>query len=329
MSRRSRFMIGTFVVVVLLFSMTYAGAGALIYSRLSTVTPQCGAAANGAHVANTPAAFAQDSPEAQAFWMSDYEEVTFSSREDNLTLSAWYVEAEGSAPDSLPTVILVHGLNGCKRVPAILLPAGMLHRAGFNVLMIDLRDHGDSQIEDGRFAGGTEEFRDVLGAWDWLVNERGIAPERIGLFGTSLGAASVMMAAGGEPRVAAVWEDSGFADISTAIVDFLTYNRLPTLFAPAAPLVGRAISGDDISSRSPLAEIPRLMDRPMFIVHGDADVLMPVEHAYKLADAVRAQGGEIEPWIARGSGHVMAMFDYTDEYEQKLIAFFEDALVGS
>ena len=44
----------------------------------------------------------------------------------------------------------------------------MLARSGFSVLMMDLRDAGDSDVEDGRVAWGTEEYLDVLGAWDWL-----------------------------------------------------------------------------------------------------------------------------------------------------------------
>ena len=66
-------------------------------------------------------------------------------------------------------------------------------------LRIDLRNHGDSGTTGGRHTGGIRESADVLGAWDWLVAERDLTPERIGLFGISLGAASVVIAAGDEP----------------------------------------------------------------------------------------------------------------------------------
>ena len=39
---------------------------------------------------------------------------------------------------------------------------------GFGVLLMDLRDHGDSEGDDARFAGGSEEYLDVLGGWDWV-----------------------------------------------------------------------------------------------------------------------------------------------------------------
>lgn len=319
MSRRNRSIIIVFVLVTLLVVVGYVGAGVYIYNRLSSVQPAC-ANLPAAQTDNMPSAFNAFSVDTTLFQMPNFEAVSFPSRSDNFNLSGWYVPAENATADT-PAVILVHGLNGCKRSSAILLPAGMLHRAGFHVLMLDLRDHGDSAIEDGRFAGGTEEYRDVLGAWDWLVNDQGIAPEHIGLFGTSLGAASVLNAMADEPRIAAAWEDSSFADLRVALEDFLTYNGFPTFFAPAAPFVGRIISGDDITSPSPLSSISQINGRPLFIVHGDADRLMPVKHAYALAAVVG-----VEPWIAVGSAHVGAMFDYTDEYQQRLTNFFNQYL---
>ncbi|HLO35912.1 MAG TPA: alpha/beta fold hydrolase, partial [Candidatus Deferrimicrobium sp.] len=107
-------------------------------------------------------------------------------------------------------VILVHGYNACRRDWTVLLPAGMLHQAGFGVVVPDLRNHGDSDIDDGRWAGGAKEYRDVLGAFDWL-RAHGVPGERIGIFGASLGAATATIATGEEPGVAALWADSSYA----------------------------------------------------------------------------------------------------------------------
>ena len=41
----------------------------------------------------------------------------------------------------------------------VLVPAGILHRAGFGILALDLRNHGDSAVPDGRWAGGAENGR--------------------------------------------------------------------------------------------------------------------------------------------------------------------------
>ena len=63
----------------------------------------------------------------------------------------------------------------------MLLAAGMLHKAGMAVLLIDLRNHGDSTVVNGRYAAGTREYRDVLGGWDWLVAQ-GHPAARTGVF---------------------------------------------------------------------------------------------------------------------------------------------------
>ena len=309
------------VIVALVLAVGYVGASAYVYNRLSTTVAGCGVAENRAF---TPAQFSSESVDTTPYLMPDYQEVTFSSRGDEITLSAWYIPAEDEV--NAPAVVLVHGLTSCKRSPSVLIPAGMLHRAGYSVVMPDLRDHGDSQIEDGRYAGGSEEWRDALGAWDWLVNERGIPAERVGMFGVSLGAATAMIATGEEPRVAALWEDSGFASIQAAVDAELRRNGFPTLLSGGALTLGRLISGDDILAYSPLAAMSKLDGRPIFITHGSADARLSVQYAQDLAEAVRAAGGSVEPWIVDGATHVEAMFLQPEEYERRLLAFFDAAL---
>jgi uncharacterized protein len=312
------------VLVALLLLIGYVGASTVVYNQLSQTRNLCGP--NVGDTDFTPAAFTSDDVDTTPYLMPDFEEVTFPSRDASLTLRAWYVAAPDAAEATARTVVLVHGLQSCRRSGSVLIPAGMLHRAGYNVLMPDLRDHGDSQVEDLRFAAGTEEYRDVLGAWDWLVNERAIAPERIGLFGVSLGAATVMIATGEEPRVAAVWEDSGFADIQVAVNAELTRNGFPTFLSSGALLMGRVIAGDDIASLSPLGAMAKLEGRPIFITHGDQDQRLSVDYAGDLADAVNANGGSVEPWILPGLAHVEGMFKMPEEYEQRLIEFFNAVL---
>ena len=53
--------------------------------------------------------------------------------------------------------MVTHGLSSCKCEGAILVAAGMLHRAGFNVLLYDLRNHGQSDSDGGRTAMGNKE----------------------------------------------------------------------------------------------------------------------------------------------------------------------------
>ena len=308
----------------------YAMATYLVYDRLSATAAHCG----GRFTNDTPARFdtegvssefAADDFDTTPYQMPDFRDVSFPSRDPRqppLTIRAWWIPA---ARADAPAVIVVHGWGGCRRDPAILLPAGMLHRNSFSVLMIDMRDHGDSDVEDGRYAAGTEEYRDVLGAWDWL-RAQGVPAERIGLFGHSGGAPAVVMAMASEPGVAATWEDSGDADIEEALAEELARAGFPGWLTPGGLLWARLVAGDDLTGRNPLVETERIGARPLEIVHGAADERISAHHARDLA-AVRARFVPgYEPWIVPGARHIEAPFSVPDEYERRLVTFFRESL---
>ena len=210
----------------------------------------------------------------------------------------------------------------------MLLAAGMLHKAGIAALLIDMRNHGDSTVVNGRYAGGTREYADALGGWDWLV-AHGHPATRTGEFGMSLGAATALIATGEEPRVAAVWEDSSYADVDEAVAAELTRHQYPTWLRYGGYLVAQVVSGDDLLARSPVEEVAKLHGRPIAITHGSADERLSVTYASELADAVRASGGSVNPWIVDGAKHTQAIAVHPAEYERRLDAFFEAALSGT
>lgn len=310
------------VLLVAVCAVAYGAASAVVYDDLTKVTGDCPASM----AANTPEEF--DTPDHPTFDATPYlmpapDTVAFPSRDPAITISGWFI----SAPDkSAPAVVIVHGHGSCKRAASVLVPAGMLHRDGFAVLLIDLRDHGDSTYEDGRYAGGTEEYRDVLGGWDWLQSAKGYATSQIGLLGVSLGAATALIATGEEPRVAAVWEDSSYADIEVAIRAELARNGYPTFLEPGGLMMARLLSGDELASRSPLDAVHKLHGRPIFITHGDADQRLSVAYGHQLEAAVASDGGAVESWFVPGAGHIDAMFLHPEEYGARLVAFFRQTL---
>jgi uncharacterized protein len=253
------------------------------------------------------------------------EDVAFESLTPGLSLRAFWApprEPEG------PVVIVVHGRGSCRRDAVSLLPAGMLARHGFGVLVMDLRDHGDSDREDGQWAGGVDEWQDVLGAWHWL-RARGYAAEHIGLYGGSMGAGSVAFAMGNEPSVAAGFLDSPYADILSASMAYAEAHGTPAWMVPGALFVGGLISGDNLLGDSP-ARIFReeLAGRPVFIVHGEADDTISVDQGKALAKAASAGGSPVEPWILPGVEHVQAAFIEPETYERRMTDFFARALGG-
>ena len=311
-------------ILALLAIVAYLLVGLYVYDKLSAIEPGC----NEEHAGNTPASFQadrNDHEDTTPYLMPEYETVTLPSRDPGVQIAAWYVPA--GQPAQTPAVVLVHGHGSCRREGRMLLAAGMLHKAGIATLLIDMRNHGDSTVVNGRYAGGTREYADALGGWDWLVAQ-GHPASRTGEFGMSLGAATAMIATGEEPRVAAVWEDSGYADVDEAVAAELTRNGFPTWLRYGGYLVARVMSGDDLLGLSPLKAVGKLHGRPIAITHGSIDERVSVAYASELADAVRASGGTVDPWIVDGAHHTQAIALDPAAYERRLDAFFESALAN-
>jgi len=307
-------------IVAVLAVVAYMGMSVVLYNTLATVEPKCA----GEFADNTPAQFtaAPFMPDLDTvpYFMPDYETVEIPSRDAGVTLSAWYVAGDSGKP----TVMVVHGLGvgapDCKHQPRALLPAGILHRAGYNVLLIDLRNHGDSTSTGGKWAAGTEEYRDVLGAWDWLQSEKGAVPAQIGLLAYSGGTASALIAMGEEPRIPAIWLDSPFVNIFETISDTLEADGYPRFLAPGGILMARLMSGYDLYARTPENAVRGFTDQAVFVVHCQEDATLPVKYAQDMADILKLSADHL--WIAEGCGHVQSVFNYLPDYEQKLTSFF-------
>lgn len=326
-SRRRLLPIGLGVILVLGVA-GYAAAGLVAAQVTLGVKGGC----DDAHASFTPADFATnvwlsgdwDAPgfDVSPYLMPQFSEVTFPSRDEpSITIHGWWVP--GPTADG-PAVVVVHGWGSCRRDPTILVPAGMLHREGFSVLLIDMRDHGDSAREDGRYGFGSDEYRDVLGAWDWLTAE-GVAPGRIGLFGQSGGAAAVVVAMGEEPRVAAGWEEAGAADLATVAVEEARYAHQPEILIPGV-IAWMWLFGDDVINRSPLKEAYKIGTRPFQVVHGWMDERVAPHHAKDLEEAIQVANPASRAWLIAGAEHVQGPFLVTEEYQRRLGEFFRAAL---
>lgn len=309
-------------VVLLVLLAAYLGISYVVYDKLTRITP-----GGGENAGNTPASFVMTYEEwpgfnVRQFFMPKYETVRIPSRQPGISLAGWYVPGN---PDA-PAIVVTHGISGCKCDPNVLTVAGMLHRNGFNVLLYDLRNHGQSDIDNGRTAIGNKEYLDVLGAWDWLIAEKHFAPNKIGLYAESLGAATTLIAFGEEPRAAAVFVDSPFADLKQVINEELTRNHYPTILADGAIFTAKVVSGDNLLAHSPQEAIRNDAGRPIYIVHGTGDQRINVHHTQQLAELARQDDANVSVWMPQGVGHVAAEFDLTQEYEKRLIDFFKQSL---
>ena len=329
-SRRSWFFGGLAVVAVLVV-LLYAAASWFVYDQVGKAPQACWPKDRD----NTPVTFSVprgiDGALAGRYAMPEPREVRFASRDQQIPdaeLAGWWIPA---ARADAPAVVLVHGVQSCRREANVLLPAGMLHDAGFSVFLMDLRDHGDSEGDDARFAGGSEEYLDVLGGWDW-VRAQGVPAERIGLLGVSFGAANTVIAGGQEPDVAAVWADSSPTKMDEGIGLFLASQLkdstgLSKVLVPGSLLWARVIAGDDLTKFNPIEEVDSYDGRSIAFVHGEEDPVLPARYAGELHErAVAAGATSPDPWVVAGAGHTEGVYVDPEGYAQRLVGFFTEAL---
>ena len=159
-----------------------------------------------------------------------------------------------------------------------------------------------------------------------MIAEKGFAHERIGVWGGSLGAGTTLIAFGQETQIQAAFVDSPYSDLPVIITEELQRNGYPTFLQPAAIIAARLATGDNLVAFSPQDAITNHADRPIFIVHGTGDERINVHHTRDLAALAEQSGANVTVWLPEGITHVMAEFALPDEYEQKLVAFFTEAL---
>ena len=318
---RCKTFIGVLAGLLLLAAAIYLAFGVVFYLRLADVRGSC-----GQHSANRPDRIVFDDNwppiDLSRYVMPRYETVRFPSRQPGINLAGWWVQGDPGAA----AVILVHGLGGCKNAIDVLVPAGMLWRNGFSVLLIDLRNIGDSDFVDGRSAAGNTEYQDVLGAWDWLITNKGYTPHRVGIFGESLGGATALFAFGSEPRVAALFLESTYADLEQVVAEDSRSQGLPAFLASGVILMGKVIGRQDLLARDPVDVIRQAGSRPIYIVHSREDTRVPIDQAQRLVAAARVAGDNVTAWFTDHGEHVQTPAVYPEEFERRLVGFFRQSL---
>lgn len=248
-----------------------------------------------------------------------YEEVRFPSRGGDVQIAGWNIPRAGSTR----VVVLVHGKDQSRseefnrEFPNL---GAALQKSGFNVLMLDMRGHGQSG--EARYSFGLNERRDIEGAVDWLAS-KGYASGRIGVLGVSLGAASAVGAAAEEPRIGALVTDSGFAEWCPVLQkNWNAQTGLPDLLLPSVLMMNRAMLGFDQCDARPVSEIGRISPRPILLIHSTDDQLVPVSNVY----ALKAAAPGAETWVVSGPEHARIYNADPAAYIKRVSDFFDKSL---
>ncbi|MBR6284975.1 MAG: alpha/beta hydrolase [Muribaculaceae bacterium] len=228
-------------------------------------------------------------------------------------------------PADTPTTcsaVLVHGYKDCS---ISMLHIGWLYHEhlGLNILLPDLSAHGQS---DGDHIGmGWQERRQVAQwagvAADMWRNDS--VPSRVVLHGVSMGAATVMDAAGDSlpTAVKAVIEDCGYTsawdEFAGQMQEQFGLHEMPLLYTTSA--LCRVRYGWSFGQASPITQVAKC-HLPMLFIHGGNDTFVPTAMVHRLY-AAKPQPKAL--WIAPGSEHARAFTDHEHDYERVVRQFLD------
>ena len=236
---------------------------------------------------------------------------------DGLTLYGKYYEF---APDA-PLEIMFHGYRGSAERDL----CGGVQRAfslGHSALIVDQRGAGHSGGNVISF--GVNESQDCL-RWATKVNEVFGPETRIILTGISMGASTVLMAAGNElpENVVAVLADCGYTTAEEIIKIVIRQMHLPP--APAYPFVwlGARIFGRfDLQKANATAAMANCKV-PVIFAHGDADDFVPCHMSKANYDAYQ---GTKKLVTIPGAGHGLCYLADPEGYLAQLKEFFDSVV---
>ncbi len=238
-----------------------------------------------------------------------FEEVSFAAV-DGSTLRGWFVPGLSGATVAVATV---HGAGADRRDFLRHLP--LLHEAGYLVLQFDCREHG---ISDGASRGvslGAREHHDVSSAVAYLKQQRGF--ERVAVLGTSQGGASVILAAAADPAIDVVIAENPFTRIVDLIRDSERARNAPLWLLDSITTLAILRMGA-FGLPAPIDVIGEISPRPLLLMHGGADRVIPVEHSQRLLAKAR---DPVELWILPEAGHAALFNADAEAYRQRVVGF--------
>ncbi|MEM7334466.1 MAG: alpha/beta fold hydrolase [Chloroflexota bacterium] len=214
------------------------------------------------------------------FNISMWEDVTLIT-DDGLSLEGWYIPATPQQDGS--AVILIHGLAGNK--DHMLSDAEYLSEAGYGVLLFDLRNHGNSDGELTTF--GFNEMQDMQTAISFLQAQPEVNHELISLYGYSLGGSVVLEAAANMPEIHSVILLSTFSSLEENAQEIVggLIDQPNTQTHWIALRLGEWKAGIPITEVNSTENIQSIAPRPVLLMHGEKDRLIPVANSYRLFEA--------------------------------------------
>ena len=202
----------------------------------------------------------------------------------------------------------------------------MLVRNGYGVLLVDMRGYGDSGGSPNAYGWGS--VRDIDAAVAWLQERPEVRGDAIGGLGLSVGGEQMIeAAAGNQDLTAVVSEGAGLRSVrESAARQGPNSLELALQYPHDLVLTGAvwAFSGE-APPRSLVQAAAAVSPRAVFFIvaergQGGEDVLTVPYY--------EAAGESKELWEVPGAGHTGGLRAQPEEYERRVVGFFDRELLG-
>jgi len=223
-----------------------------------------------------------------------FENVSFETT-GRVKLSGWFVPCEGARG----VILFCHGNAG--NISHRLESIQIFHQLGLGVFIFDYRGYGQSEGKPSE--SGT--YRDVEAAWQYLVEERQVDPDKIIVFGRSIGGAI------------AAWQARSHTP--GALILESTFTSVPDLAAKLYPyLPVKLLSRFKYDTEGYLEGV----NCPVLIVHSPDDEMMPFRHGQRLFEAAK----EPKKFLEISGSHNEGFITSGKRYEEGLDTFISEYL---
>ena len=239
-----------------------------------------------------------------------YEDVTLTTS-DGLRLRGWYVPSKNGA-----AVIAFPGRTNPQP------HTRMLVEHGYGVLLFDRRGEGASEGDPNSFGwGGT---RDIVAALDFLEDRPDVGPGRIGGLGLSVGGELMLQTATQDARLAAVVsEGAGTRTLAEELVDNDANSLIWGFHSLVAKHIGVALFSNESPPPSLVDVLHRVAPRPVLLIWAPhTRQREAINQRYQ-----QLIGPSAVQWEVEDAQHIKGLQAYPDEYERRVVGFFDDALL--
>lgn len=224
-------------------------------------------------------------------------------------------------------LVLVHGGGRDRR--AWLRHSYFLHAAGYGCLLFDLREHGLSDGKMRGFSFGMDERYDVVAAVHFMRHE--LNYKKICVIGTSVGGSSVLMAAAIEKGIDAVIAENAITTCASLLDHqlivymggYLSHNTINVflfkMFRRMCTFWLNCRVGNKPSKRcQALHCIDSISPRPILLMHGTNDVIVPHRHSEILFERAKEPK---ELYLCESAFHCGLYNTHPEEFEERVLHF--------